>query len=117
NSVFTNIVIENTSRRSHRKIDERINVEHAALKKLPVIIEDIKKYLTDHKKIDNNQPIIVGADAINNSGINFIIQAFTKTTNQVEFAQLKQEIILEICDIFHKRGAKFPISIETMLQK
>jgi MscS family membrane protein len=113
NSVFTNIIIENKSRMSHRRFNEHLGVRYDDVDKLPKIIEDVDKYLRGHSKIDKSHSVIVGFDSFNASSIEFAVQALTKTTNKADFIHLRQEIMLEIYKIIKKHKADIPYQTNT----
>lgn len=119
NSVFTNISVENPSRMLNRRIYETIGVRYQDSKKLPAIIKDVQQHLRNHPDIDNNQTLIVNFNSFGASSLDFFVYTFTKTTDWIEYHEVKQKVLLEILDIIHQHEADcaFPtrtLQVETL---
>jgi len=107
NSLFTSIVVENSSRISHRKIDEVIGLRYADLDKVAAIVADIHTMLTAHEGIDTKQNIVVALNQFAESSVDITVQAFSKTPVLDEFHDIKQDVLLKIRTIVSKHGADF----------
>ncbi len=114
NAIFTNAVVENPSRMSHRRIRESIGVRYQDIAKMQLITSEVREMLIAHQAIDNEQTIIVNFDVFNASSIDFMIDAFSKTTNRLEFCQLKEEILLKIASIITKHQAEIAFPTQTI---
>ena len=114
NAVFTNIVVENPSRMSHRRFRETIGVRYDDLRTVPAIADDIRKMLEDHADIDQTQAIIVNFSAFAASSLDLLIQAFTQTTSGPAFFKIKQDILLKIAAIVEQHGADFAFPTQTL---
>lgn len=112
NSMFANISVENPSRMTHRRIYETIGVRYDDVKHLPDIISDVKDMLMTHPEIDATQTLIVNFNQFAASSLDFFVYTFTKTTNWIEFHDVKQDVLFKITDIISKHGAEiaFPTS-------
>ena len=112
NAIFTNISVENPSRMSNRRIKETIGIRYDDVAKMKEIIADVKKMLKEHDEIDTNQTLIVNFNEFAPSSLDFFIYTFTKTTNWIEFHEVKQDVMLRIIDIIEAHGAEcaFPTS-------
>lgn len=112
NSIFANIAVENPSRMSHRRIYETVGVRYDDLAKVPAIINDVKAMLEVHPDIAQDQIMIVNFNQFAASSLDFFVYTFTKTTNWIEFHQVKQDVLLKISDIIAGHGAEiaFPTS-------
>ena len=106
NSVFTSIVIENPSRMSHRRIRETIGIRYDDVKVLNKIVADIKKMLVKHKDIDEKQTTMVNFDKFSSSSVDIFIYAFTHTKVWSEYHDIKQDVLLKICDIISSHKAE-----------
>ncbi|HIQ41050.1 MAG TPA: mechanosensitive ion channel family protein, partial [Sulfurivirga caldicuralii] len=80
NGLFTNIVVENPSRMSHRRIYEKIGVRYADMDKVSQLTAEIKSMLEQHPDIDHTQTIIVNFNRFADSALECFIYCFTKTT-------------------------------------
>ena len=105
NSTFSHISVENPSRMLNRRIYETIGIRYDDAEKLKVIVEDVKALLANHELIDHRQTLIVNFNSFGPSSLDFFIYTFTRTTDWVEYHQVKQRILLEILDIIFAHGA------------
>ena len=105
NATFNNIAVENPSRMLNRRIYETIGLRYCDSKKVEVIIAEVKSMLKNHPAIDKNTTLIVNFNAFGPSSLDFFVYTFTKTTNWVEFHEIKQEILLKILEIIHQHDA------------
>lgn len=112
NSAFASISVENPSRMSHRRIYETIGVRYDDADKLSDIIAQVKAMLQSHEDIDSTQTLIVNFNAYAASSLDFFVYTFTKTTNWIEFHEVKQDVLFKILDIIEQHGAEvaFPTS-------
>ncbi len=114
NSLFTNIIVENPSRMSNRRIKENIGIRYDDWLKMEAIVSDVKKMLQNHPDIDNNQTLICNFNAFNASSIDFLIYTFTKTTNWIAYHQIKQDVLLKIFAIIDSHGAEIAFPTQTL---
>lgn len=112
NSMFSTISVENPSRMTNRRIYETIGVRYEDVSRLPIIISDVKEMLIAHPDIDKEQTMIVNFNQFAPSSLDFFVYTFTKTTNWIQFHEIKQDVLLKITDIIAKHGAEiaFPTS-------
>jgi len=114
NSVFSNIVVENPSRMLNRRIFETIGLRFDDADKVPVIIDEVREMLKNHKDIDTRQTLIVNFDAFGASSLNFFIYTFTKTVNWVRYHEVKQDVLLEVMAIIKKHEADIAFPTQTL---
>jgi len=105
NSMFMNIIVENPSRMSHRRINETIGLRYSDVSTVNDIVKEVKQMLLAHNEIDSNQTMIVNFDELNESSVDFFIYTFTKTTNWIRFHEVKHEVLLKVYEIIVKHGA------------
>ena len=112
NSVFANIAVENPSRMKNRRIYETIGVRYEDAALLAKIVEDVETMLRADADIDEDQTLMVNFNEFADSSLNFFIYTFTRTTNWVEFHQVKQRVLLDVYGIIESHGAEcaFPTS-------
>ncbi len=113
NSIFMNIIVENPSRMSHRRIYETIGIRYNDISVMDNIVNDVKEMLTNHDEIDTSQTMIVNFNEFNESSVDFFIYTFTKTTNWIKYHEVKQDVLLRVSDIIGKHGAEiaFPTRV------
>lgn len=105
NATFNQISVENPSRMQNRRIYETIGIRYDDADRLKQIIDDVKRLLEQHEDIDQNQIIIVNFNSFAASSLDFFIYTFTKTTDWLEYHQIKQRVLLQILDIILEHGA------------
>ncbi len=112
NSVFSHIALENPSRMTNRRIKETIGIRYDDARKMGKIIELTKAMLLAHPEIDTSKTLIVNFNSFASSSLDFFIYSFTKTTNWVDYHQIKQDVLLKVLDIIEGQGAEcaFPTS-------
>jgi len=110
NSLFTQIVVENPSRMSNRRINETFGLRYRDIEQVNDIIKAVREMLEGHPDIDQRQTIIVNFNYFNNSSLDFFIYTFTKTTDWVLFHEIKQDVLLKVAEIvkLHQAGFAFP---------
>ena len=112
NSVFSKIAVENPSRMTNRRIKETIGIRYEDAGKMGKITELVRKMLLAHPEIDADKTLIVNFNAFAASSLDFFIYTFTKTSNWLDYHQIKQDILLKTLDIIEGQGAEcaFPTS-------
>lgn len=112
NAIFNTIAVENPARMTNRRIKETIGIRYDDVSKMTNIISDVKAMLKEHDDIDSNQTLIVNFNEFAPSSLDFFIYTFTKTTNWIEFHEVKQDVLLKIIGIIESHGAEcaFPTS-------
>ncbi len=114
NSLFTNIIVENPSRMTNRRIKENIGIRYEDWKKMAIIVAEVKAMLRNHPDIDNSQILICNFNTFNDSSIDFFIYTFTKTTDWITYHQVKQDVLLKIFDIIDSHGAEIAFPTRTL---
>ena len=114
NSVFTNIVVENPSRMSNRRIYETIGLRYSDLASMDNIVTEVKAMLIAHAEIDTDKTMIVNFNEFSDSSVDFFIYAFTKTTKWVEFHQIKQDVMLKVAEIVDANQAEIAFPTTTL---
>lgn len=114
NSVFMNIIVENPSRMTHRRIREVIGLRYKDLPKMLKIVDDVKEMILNHTSIDHTQTTIVNFDSYNDSSIDFFITTYANTTEWVKYHKIKQDVLIEIGEIIKNNGAEiaFPTRVQ-----
>ena len=70
--------------------------------------------LQNHPHIDNDQTLIVNFNCFATSSIDFFIYTFTKTTDWIQFHEIKQDVLLKIVEIIERNGAEFAFPTSTV---
>ena len=112
NSVFTTVIVENPSRMRNRRIHETIGLRYSDLTNMDKVVSEVETMLRQHEAIDADKTLMVNFNKFGSSSLDFFIYCFTRTTQWVEFHQVKQEVMLRIADIIEANHAEiaFPTS-------
>jgi len=114
NSVFSTIALENPSRMLNRRIYETIGIRYDDIHEMQAIVASVKAMLRIHPAIDQDKTMIVNFNAFNASSVDFMVYTFTKTTNWVEFHEIKQAILLQIAGIIRDHGGEIAYPTQTL---
>ncbi len=114
NSVFMNIIVENPSRMTHRRIKEIIGLRYKDLPKMVHIVNDVKNMLLNHQDIDQDQITIVNFNSYNDSSIDFFINTYANTKEWAKYHEIKQDILIRVGNIIEEHGAEiaFPTRVQ-----
>ncbi len=109
NSIFTQIIISNSSHMYNRHILQTINLRYEDVDKVQAITQDIQAMLRLHRDIDQNQ--IIAADWVDfgSQALKIEVTAFTITTDKVLFRKAQQDVCVQIASIVKKHGAEIAI--------
>ncbi len=114
NAIFSTIVVENPSRMSHRRIYETLGLRYDDISQMRHIVNDVKAMLKAHPDLDTNQTLIVNFNSFSDSSVDFFLYTFTKTTNWIEYHDIKQDVLLKISEIVEQYGAEFAFPTSTL---
>lgn len=114
NATFATISVENPSRMSNRRIFENIGVRYADGGKVAAIVKEVKEMLRAHPAIAADLTMIVNVNRFAASSIDFMVYTFTKTTNWVEFHEIKEDVMLKIMHIIENNGAQIAFPTQTI---
>ncbi len=107
NALFTNIVVENPSRMTHRRIKETIRLRYQDIGKMGHIVAGVKEMLLNHPDIDPEATVVVTFNTFSDSSLDHLIYAFTQTTDWASYHEVKQDVLLKIADIIADNKAEF----------
>ena len=114
NSMFASIVVENPSRMTNRRIFENLGIRYSDGHLMKVICDDVRAMLKSHPDIDQNQTIIVHFNRYGDSHLEFMLYAFTKTSEWVPFHAVKEDVLLKVMQIIEGHGAEFAFPTRTL---
>ncbi len=114
NSVFTKISVENPSRMKNRRIYETVGVRYEDAGKVGGIVTAVREMLLQHEAIDQGQTLIVNFNSFAPSSLDFFVYTFTRTTNWVEYHEIKQDVLLKIESIIAEHGAEIAFPTQTL---
>lgn len=114
NALFTQIVVENPSRMSHRRIKTTIGIRYDDMSKTKAVADGIREMLKKHPNIDKKQTLIVNFNDFSASSVDIFIYTFTKTVNWVKFQAVKEDVYLKIAEVVESLGAEMAFPTQTL---
>lgn len=114
NSMFASIVVENPSRMTNRRIFENFGIRYDDGAKMKQICDDVRSMLRQHPEIDQDQTLIVHFNRYGESHLEFMVYAFTRTTEWIPFHAIKEDVLLKIMAIVEQHGAEFAFPTRTL---
>jgi MscS family membrane protein len=115
NSLFSKAYVINSTRRSHRRLDEKISIRHKDLTKAPKIIDSIRKSLTSNPAIDESQKLVVNIHQISPYSVDINIKAISSYLEEVRFLELRDSLLIQFFDIVHAAGAEIAVPVEAII--
>lgn len=114
NAMFSNIIIENPSRMTNRRIKATIGLRYDDADKLPAILEDLRQLVTEHEEIDETQSINVNFVEFGPSSLDILVCAHAKTKSKAEFFDIRQDVFFKVLGIIAKHGAQCAFPTTTL---
>ncbi|WP_439101685.1 mechanosensitive ion channel family protein [Congregibacter sp.] len=114
NAVFSQIIIENPSRMQNRRIYEKFGLRYGDSRSLRPVIDAIRDMVNKHPDIDTRQTIIVNFESFGGSSLDCFLYCFTRTTNWVEYHDVKQDVLINVLEIVHAQGADIAFPTRTL---
>jgi MscS family membrane protein len=105
NSAFSNIVVENATRMTNRRINQIIGLRYDDLDKIPKIVDDVRIYLENHNDLDQSIKPFVYFQSFSASSCDFFIRAFTNTKDWREFLKIKEQVLYKVSEIINNHDA------------
>ena len=109
NSIFTHIVIMNSSLMYNRHIKQVVGLRYQDVDKIDKITHDIERMLRSHADIDQDQSVMADWIEFGSHALHIEIYAFTKTTNRALFRKVQQDICIKVVRIIENYGAEIAI--------
>lgn len=114
NGVFLTISVENPSRMKNRRINTVIGIRYEDADKMDQVTQQVKAMLLAHPDIDTRQTLIVNFVEFGASSLNFMVYAFTKTTNWVKFQAIQHDVFMKIVRIIAANKAQCAYATQTL---
>ena len=114
NSMFASIVVENPSRMQHRRIYENIGIRYEDAHVLHAVVNDVREMLKNHPDVAQTQTQIVHFNAYAASHLEFMVYAFTVTTDWLKYHAVKEDVLTNIMAIVQQHGAQFAYPTHTV---
>jgi MscS family membrane protein len=114
NAIFSQQLVINSSRMSHRRILENLSVRYDDFSKIKPLVEEIKKKVAAHPRIDTHLPLLVFFNAFKEFSLDIHLDIYTLATGYEEYLLVKQEVLMSIYEIILAHGAAMPFPTRTL---
>ena len=109
NAIFSNALVINSSRMSHRRILEHINIRHADFSKLKTVTEKCRGFLKEHVSVDPSYEPLVFLNTVDESGLGIYLDVYIVAIELSEYLAVKEEILIGIYQILEQEDVKMPV--------
>ncbi len=107
NSTFSNVLVINAARMTHRHIKETISIAYEDFPKIAFLVEALKDKISSHPDIDTHLPLLVVLNGLGESGLNLFVDVYTLQTRYNQFLRVKHEILMLIYKEMTKAEVRF----------
>lgn len=114
NSIFNNIVVQNPSRMTHRRIYEHIGIRYDDIQRMQPILQAVRAMVAQHPEIAQDQTQMVYFDRCAPSSVDFFVYCFTVTTVWAEYHRIKEDVLLKILAIVEEHQAEIAFPTSTL---
>lgn len=107
NSMFSQTMVINLSKRTHRRIFETVAIRYQDFSCIKKIIEQFQAYLDHHESLQNTLPRFAAFSAYNDSSLDIKIMAYSNVTSGDGYRRVHQELLFKLHEIVKNNGADF----------
>lgn len=106
NAIFSTIILENSSRMSHRRVYEIVKIEYKERDKILPLLEAIKEQLKQHPEIDPDKPISVHIETLDMHSVSFFVSVFVQYNTDDAYHVIRESILFLIRNTVETYDAK-----------
>ncbi|MBS0621239.1 MAG: mechanosensitive ion channel family protein [Verrucomicrobia bacterium] len=106
NALFSSLLVVNSARMTHRRIEETVGIRYQDFSNLSVLKERIEQAIRAHSDIARDLPIIVVLKCLGSYSLDLYIDVYTKRTRYEEYLHVKEEILVRVYEELQKVGAQ-----------
>lgn len=117
NSMFSQGMVVNGARMTHRRIEEKVGIRYEDFAKIPALVEAVKKAISEHPDIDIHLPVLVVFNGFGQCTLDLYIDVYTLQTRYDQYHVVKHEILMLVYKEVQKAGAEIPTPIVTVAGK
>lgn len=113
NALFNTAVLINHSRMTARRIEEYVHLRYRDIDKVPAIVADTNKMLSQHPGIQHDF-FVFQMDSYGDFALKLFLYAFTVSTDYNAYMSVKEDILLKIAAIVHEHGGELAVPTSTV---
>ena len=114
NAIFSQGVVVNRTRMTHRRIDEHIGLRYQDMEAAVKVAAEIQAMLDEHPDIDSTQSRLSYVSRFSDSSVDIRIYVFAKSTDWEQFHAIKQDILMKASGIIKRNGADIAYPTRTL---
>jgi len=114
NNIFSNGIIKNKSRRTHRRLEETIKIRYDDFSKVVQIIDEVKNYILKSSDFDSSFDPYVFFTSYNDFSLDIMIRAYTNTVKERDFFEVRHKFLMHLNSIFEKCNVQVPFPITSI---
>jgi len=111
NAQFSKASVINNSRRTERKIVEKLPVSLADMKKLSQILDDLQKLLGDTEIVNTNKPFYAFIEQIGPYSVDIVLQAFSSCMAEIEYVTARNKLLMQAAGVIETHGGKLTMAL------
>lgn len=115
NAIFSNTLVINSSRMTHRRILETVGVRYSDFSHMGALCEELRKKIAHHPAIDTHLPVLVFFNALGSYSLDILIDVYTLATRYDHYLSVKQEILMLVYTTFKEQGIEIPFPTTQVL--
>lgn len=114
NSLFATALVVNSSRMTHRRIEEKVGIRYDDFSRLDPLTENIRKKISSHPDIDSHLPVVATFHSFGPCTLNLYIDVYTLQTRYDHSLKVRHQVLMMIYEEVTKLGAEMPIPSMTI---
>jgi MscS family membrane protein len=104
NAIFSSIYVINSSRMTHRRIEEDIFVQHADFDKISGALEKVRAALASYPDIDAHLPMLIVLHSFTQQHIKLYLDCYILQTAYERYLRSKHELLSLLYTILREEG-------------
>lgn len=114
NAIFSNALVINSSRMTHRRILDKFGVRYEDFSKMKNLCEEIRNAILEHPAIDTHLPVLVNFSAFSPYTLDISMDVYTLATRYDHYLAVKQEVLMLVYQVVQAKGAEMPFPVMTI---
>jgi MscS family membrane protein len=108
NAIFSTVLVINSSRMTHRRIEEKIRIRYEDFGKIKEIVEEIRSTMIALPEIDSHLPVLIYLNKLSDFSLEVGIDVYTLATRYDQYLAVRQEILSLTYGVLLAKGAEIP---------
>ena len=108
NAVFSNAIVINSSRMSHRRILDQLSLRFSDFDKVHSLLEKIREFLNNHPLVDSDIEPLVYLNSFKDTNLSIYLDVYVLPTKLGEYLSVRDEIYSEMYKLLEREGVKMP---------